>query len=191
MGMPQKQVSTQTAAPEKKKPKTKKMSFFEATFKKYPRWVNASSTIQITSKKVFYTKTFNHLMQTSSWDGTTSRALQVIRSSAGPSFQSEICGCEGSHLENKKDTTVRHIIHKGGILGRGASSHFIWHPLLSWKVNIMCWISIILYTTDYRVKYTSSCVYVVTLASGRLQLKFVVVVKTFDFYIKSWKIIQP
>lgn len=130
MGMPQKQVSTQTAAPEKKKPKTKKMSFFEATFKKYPRWVNASSTIQITSKKVFYTKTFNHLMQTSSWDGTTSRALQVIRSSAGPSFQSEICGCEGSHLENKKDTTVRHIIHKGGILGRGASSHFI---------DIHCW----------------------------------------------------
>jgi len=34
------------------------MSFFEATFKKYPRWVNASSTIQITPKRC---STLRHL----------------------------------------------------------------------------------------------------------------------------------
>lgn len=37
--------------------------------------------------------------RTSSWDGADPTALQVIRSSAGPSSQSETYGCEGSHLK--------------------------------------------------------------------------------------------
>lgn len=42
-------------------------------------------------------------------------APQVIRSSAGPSFQSETCGCEGSHLEQRAAQSEQ---HEPGTLGK-------------------------------------------------------------------------
>lgn len=78
-------------------PKTQK-SFSEATFKKIPQ-VSKCRLIQIIPKRCSTLRHLTILMQ-------TSRALHIIQSSAGPSFQSETCGCEGSHLGEKKQNNV-------------------------------------------------------------------------------------